>query len=299
MCLLVGLVGCDRPEKTAGDRLEREGAARTRANLPERGQVQGRNEVFEAALQAALALQSPEARDQALAAFVLEAHEAAPGLAAEALSHLPEGSEVRAATLQSLAEMMARKGVDRALQWVESLPTAQEIAWARQLVGLALAQTDAALGAQVVLQHHDRRGALDEVEQSVLQLWAGSNAPEALAWVRQLPQGDGRQEALLSVCEPWVKEDAAAAFAWIGAADKETKTEMITAMAVVLAGFADPARNGFLDQAEPAIREEIKLRLGEVIGTPIETPDEEPEDQGADQSANPHEPAVDDFAQPL
>lgn len=289
-CWLVGLIGCDKPEKNE--------EPRTRANLPERGQVQGRNQVFEAALQAALALESPDARDQALSAFVLESHEAAPGLAAEALSHLPEGSEVRTETLKSLAGLMAEKGVDRALQWAESLPTVRDVALARQAVGLALAEVDPSVGAQVVLEHHDRSRALDETELRALQLWADSSAPDAAAWARQLPHKEARHAALQSVCGQWVRTDATGIGAWLdGISNKESKTEALDALADALAEAPDAIRDVFFTQAEPEIREEMEARLGVTIETPVEEPAEEPVeepvDERIDESLDPDAAGVD------
>jgi hypothetical protein len=277
MCWMVGLIGCDKPERNE--------EPRTRANLPERGQVQGRNQVFEAALQAALAQESPNARDQALSAFVLESHEAAPGLAAEALSHLPEGSAMRAKTLESLAELMAQKGVDRALQWAESLPTVQDVALARQAVGLALAEIDPSVGAQVVLEHHDRRRALDETELHVLQLWAGSSAPDAAAWAQQLAQRDARHAALQSVCGPWIQTDAVGVFAWLdGISNTKSKTEALDAVADALAEAPDAIRDAFLTQAGAGIREELEERLGVTIETPADESDDKPVNEPIDES---------------
>lgn len=284
---VVGLLGCDKRSGSASGPVEEGSGQRTRAKLPERGQAQGRNQVFEAALQAALALESPEARDQALSAFVLEAHEAVPGLAAEAFSQLPEGGEARAATIEALAAVMSQKGMNRALQWAESLPTVQEIALARQAVGLALAETDPAVGAQVILAHYDRRSLPNEVELHALQLWVGGNAAEAIAWAEQLPHGEARHVAMQAVCEAWVKVDADAAFAWIVGADLSVRTEAIAAMADALAGIPDLVRNGLLDQAEPAIRDEIELRLDDVTGMPIETPGDEPVDEETQGRAAP------------
>lgn len=271
---------CDKPDdnKRSADE-SKPGVARSSRTAREAAAT-SHNKDLRDALAAALELESPEARNQALGDVVRNALERAPELADEAFGHLPADSEERTKTIRFIAAKLVEKNTDEALAWADALASDQEIMIAKGEIALILGASEPERAAKVLLESGNANRALDETAVQVLQNWAGNAPTDAAAWVMKLPPGESRKAGMQTVVSLWVQTDSKAAFSWVeGLGNQAARKEATRAIAEALVGIPEPIRMSFLEEADPAFRSVIEEQVNQIIKeSESEMEDEPPED---------------------
>ena len=284
--LLIGLlVSCDKPGDTG--KAESAGAFNpgiTRAKRPPREEVPNRYQEFRDSLNAALALESPVARDQALAAVVRNTHVLAPEIAAEAFAQLAVDSEKRMKTIRYLAGQLAGKNPDEALVWADSLGSAQEILIAKEEIAVVLVRSDPERATKILLESGSANREFDATAKQVIRIWVATAPKDAVAWGLSLPPGETRRAGFQAVVSQWLDADSRAAFAWIASlGNQAVKEESMHAMAQALAAQPAPIRELYLLNGDPATMSELKQQVKQITQeakeeSPPPTPSERAQD---------------------
>jgi hypothetical protein len=253
-------------------------------NRPSRENAPGRKKdveepiTKESIISGALELDSPLAREQALAEIVRSELESNPEIATEALMHLPAGSEERAKTLRFIASYLVQKNKDEALAWVETLTEQEDIAIAKGEVIEVLGMVDPAAAAKIVLEPRVGNHPLSESDVAVLQNWVASSPAQAAAWVQNLQQGEARQVGVNTLASQWIQVDPNAAFSWTAAIQNPVaRKEAIVAMAEALVAIPEPIRNSLLEGADSTVRAELEPLVNQATQETVDPAPEEPE----------------------
>jgi hypothetical protein len=118
---------------------------------------------------------------------------AAAGKLAESL----EAGDGRVDFMRRVAQSWAATDPAGALAWAANLSDTQERQSTLTDATMQLGQANAA-SAIATVQQYDL-GQSNGIMESLAQLWAGQDLPSALAWSRNLPAGDQRDQALARV----------------------------------------------------------------------------------------------------
>ncbi len=280
LLLALCMVGCKKPA-AAGDRentsahtasnerrVHRLRAPSPEALLPPR-------EVMEAADK----LESPAAREKALADVAWNAIESDPDLAHEAFERLPSDSTEKIRLIQHYAMTLAECDVDAALEWAAALGSNLEIAAAKAQIAIALAETDPSRAASLLSESGVVGREFDVAVVQVIQRWAGKSASEAAGWVADFPPGPVRVAGLSEIAGKWLPADPSAAFAWLGGLkDEQVRAETARALEGVILQQPSHIQKAWLEHAGAGIRAELDRQRPQAIldvGDNIPKPTEE------------------------
>jgi hypothetical protein len=229
-------------------------------------------------MEAADKLETPAAREKALAEVAWNAIEADPDLAHEAFLRLPSDSPEKIRLIQHYAMTLAESDVEAALEWAAALGSELEIAAAKAHIALALAETDPRRAAGLLSESGLAGRDFDVAVVQVIQRWAGKSAPEAAAWVADFPPGAARVAGITEISGKWLPGDPAAAFAWMGGLkDAEVRAEVARAMEGVILQQPEETREAWLQHADPGIRAELERQRAQAlldVGDNIPPPEE-------------------------
>ena len=214
----LSLASCDEPgSDRASDARETKPAHQPqnrRPATPQRSAVEPAQELRER-LVAASALESPAAREKALAEIAWDAIEIAPETAHEAFRLLSPGSPEKLRLIRHYAMRLAAQNVDEALAWAASLESEIEISAATGHIALEIAETDPVRAANLLSESGIEGRDFDVALVQVVQRWAANAPADAAAWVVGFPPTAARKAGIQAVVEPWLRRDLGAAFAWV------------------------------------------------------------------------------------
>lgn len=261
------LVCCDKPgssdisddEPTSNTNIPRR---RHALREPAADQPAALRELFEMAL----AIESPAARDKALADVAWNALESDPELAQQAFEQLPADSPEKIRLIQHSAMRLAEQNPDEALEWADALGTEQEIAAAKGQIALAMAETDPLRAANLLSESGIAGREFDVAVVQVIQRWAAKSAPDAAAWVSSFPQGAAREAGIRIIAEQWLPRDAPSAFEWFSTLqDAALRQETARAMEGVILQQPADIRDTWLQHADSRIRSELEQQRDQAI----------------------------------
>jgi hypothetical protein len=267
LCSCLLLVCCDKPARTDA----RKDESATTARKPGRGHAQREtNNAGPASLRsiygAALAIESPETREKALADVAWSALETDPYLAHQAFLKLPADSPGKIRLIQHYAMRLAEQSPDEALAWAETLGTEQEIAAANGIIAVAIAETDPQRAANLLSETGIVGREFEVTLVQVIQRWAAQSPQEAGTWVSSFPVGAARAAGVRVIAGQWLQRDARAAFDWLGGMkDAELRKETARAMEGIILQQPRDIREAWLQHADASIHNELKQQLAPAI----------------------------------
>ena len=260
------LVACDKQQGTGHSTSANESKPKVaRVNRPPRQSARSSLQELRESLNVAMKIESPEARDQALAKVARDALELAPELSSEAIGRLSANSVEKAGLLQDCATCLAAQSPDDALAWAASLGSAKDLAAAKAEIALVLVDSDPQRAVKLIAASDLADGESNGAAAQVLRRWT-SNAPaDAAAWVLKFPPGDSRKAGVKAVASQWIIADSQAASSWMGTLRNDPiRKEATRAMAEALVGQPSPIRDALLESAVPDLRSELIQQAGQV-----------------------------------
>ncbi|MEI7954506.1 MAG: hypothetical protein WCJ66_04995 [Verrucomicrobiota bacterium] len=257
---------CDKrqdtgPSASGGDA----DSAAVRAGHSPRVEVPTSRQGFRKVLAHAMEIESPEARDQALAELVRNALKPAPDLAAEAINQLSSGSGEKLALFRYCANLLAKQNPEVALTWASSLASEKDKAAMKAEIALILMATEPERAIQLITPSDITSSAPDGAAEQILRKWTATAPADAIAWVFKSPSAESRKAAVEVVTSQWLMADSKAAYAWMGELNSEsTRKEATCAMAEFLVKQLPPIREILLEPAPPAIRSGLEQQVNQI-----------------------------------
>jgi hypothetical protein len=264
------LVSCDETKRSASPGDASESGPRAPHAKREGSTATARKAKHRKALEAALKIESPDDRDQALAAVVRDALEVAPDISAEAFKHLSPASAGKQALLQSCAKQLIGKSPEAALAWADSLGEARDVLSAKAQAIRLLGESDPARAVKLL------SGAGFEIGKppgsfiatTTVRRWAAKSPADAAAWAIGLPPDGSRKVAIRAAVSEWIKNDSPATLAWMAGIDDDAlRQEASHAVAENLVRTPPSMREAMLESAAPALRGELERQVEEISKT--------------------------------
>lgn len=219
-------------------------------------------------LETAATIESPEAREKALAEIAWNAIEIDPKLACAAFLQLRTGSPERIRLIQHYAMRLAEQDHDEALAWANELGTEQERAAANCQIALAIAETDPLRAANMVSESGIEGRDFDVAVVQVIQRWAARSPVDAGAWVSSFPPGAAREAGIQIIAAQWLPRDAPTAFAWLDSIkDHKLRQETAQAMEGIILQQSEEIRKAWLEHADPRIQNELEQQRPKALET--------------------------------
>jgi hypothetical protein len=262
------LAGCDKPAppEPSADNLPVPAARPARIH-PEPEETRA------SPLAAALAIQSPEEREEAIAEIAWNALESDPEVAREAFEKLSQDSEPRLKLLRHFAMNLAAGNPEEAFEWVSGLESDLEKSAAIERIAWVISEEDPARAAQLLSEFGIEGRGFDVAVVRVLQRWASQNPSDAAAWVALFPAGEVRETGIRTVISEWTESDPKTAISWMaGLTEREIRDEGALAIAIVLAGQDPEVRSEWLGYADPVTRGEIEAMKAKALEETGEEP---------------------------
>jgi hypothetical protein len=274
-CLL--MISCEKPESE--DSLKDTTATQTRStragHVP-RKPVQGSLAELRKILKTAADIESPAAREKAIADVAWNALETDPDLAVKAFLQLPTGSPEKIRLIQHYAMRLAEQNPDEALAWAATLESEEEISAAHSQIALALAETDPQRAANLLSESGIVSREFDVTVVQVVQRWAAQSPPETAAWVAMFPPGPAREAGIKIIADRWLQADPQAAFSWLAELkDAGVRKEAALGMEESILQQPGDIRDTWLQHADDSIRSELEQqreRAVEEVGDNIPPP---------------------------
>ena len=154
--------------------------------------------------------------------------------------------------------ILTERDRDAALDWVRSLPSSTDRAYALSRLAVAWAADDPAAAAdflktQGIHGHDDMVAAVQ-----VLQLWAQRSGADASVWALSLSSSSLRQSGLEAVSEQWFLHDAPGYGRWLANQQQsETFPVLLAATTEVLLRQIPEKRGDFLQQWPEGLRQQV------------------------------------------
>ncbi|MEO5716389.1 MAG: hypothetical protein ABIT37_23120 [Luteolibacter sp.] len=256
-CLSLLLVSCDKPPEKRGT-----GEPEAKSKAPPAVTKSTRDPSPEArkkvrdSLNEANRISSPEERATAVAAIVWDNLELDPKLAADAFQQLTPGSPERVRLVQHLAMRLAEEDADAAIKWADALGNPDEVSFAYGKIALVIAEADPERAANLLSESGIEGREFDVALVQVIQRWAASKPADAAAWVVLFDPGEARTASINTVVSLWAKSDAPAAFGWIGTLQNDAlREEARQAMAEAILQQTPSVQNEWIKLASPEIRD--------------------------------------------
>lgn len=266
LCLGLLLVCCDKPGSSDNHDDEPASTSAARRRHSVREQTPDQAAALRDLLETALAIESPAAREKALADVAWSAMETDPELAHEAFHRLSADSPEKIRLIQHYAMRLSERNSEEALEWADSLETELETAAAIGQIALAIAETDPLRAANLLSESGIAGRDFDVALVQVIQRWAASSPPDAAGWVSTFPPGEARQAGIKFIAERWLPGDASAAFQWYDSLkDPELRKESAWAMEGVLLQQPQEIREAWLQHADARIQSELEQQREQAI----------------------------------
>ncbi len=254
--LAVLLVACDREKKTTA---APHSAQAERPRRPTQPNVTPPQENFQKSVQQAEDITSPEERNRALSAAAWDVIDTDPALARDGIQKMTAASEEKNRLIEHLAMRLAEGQLDEATAFAKSLTTEEERSLAYGKIALVLSAEQPEKAARLLSESGIASRDFDVAVVQVLQRWATVSPQDAAAWVVLFEQSDARIAGLHEVVSVWLRQEPAAAFAWIPAIpDAKIRREAMEAAARSISDFPENERGELLKSASLEIQSQLK-----------------------------------------
>lgn len=151
-----------------------------------------------------------------------------PRAAIEAALQLPEGQS-RNEALLSLTNSWGRMDPAAAAAWIGQLPPGATRNAALRAVMPQYAQTNPEAALELAMSDLMPANDRTYIISQAMSIWAGKDQAAALAWANQLPEGNYRRSALLSIASKMAQDDPQAAIDFaMKEANGQTRTQMLS-----------------------------------------------------------------------
>ena len=267
LCSSLWLVCCDKPSPRDDDKDAVAPSKRVAASgHAPRPQAPDTPAAFRTILEAALKIESPAARERALADLAWNAVETDPKLACEAFLQLPAESTEKIRLIQHYAMRLAEQSPDEALAWAATVGSEREVSAAIAKIALVLADTDPRRAANLLSETGVASREFDVEVVQVLQRWAAQSPPDAAAWTIMFPPGAAREAGIQVISEQWLRRDAQTAFMWLETLqDDGLRKETLRAMEGVILQQPQEIQNEWLKHADAKIQSELEQQREHAI----------------------------------
>ena len=261
----LSLLSCDKP--VSSESLNDEPSSEVpRRRHAVREQTPDITDSLETLLKVALEIESPAARDKALADVAWSAIETDPEIAHEAFHRLPADSPEKIRLIQHYAMRFAERSPDEALEWADTLGTELETAAAIGQIALAIAESDPLRAANLLSESGIAGRDFDVALVQVIQRWAAKSPPDTAGWVSTFPPGAAREAGIKFIAERWLPEDAPAAFRWYDSLkDPGLRQETARAIEGIILQQPEDTRSAWLQHADEKIRSELEQQRVQAI----------------------------------
>jgi hypothetical protein len=227
-------------------------------------------------LKTAAGIESPAAREKAIADVAWNALETDPELAVEAFLQLPAGSAEKLRLIQHYAMRLAEQNADEALAWSATLGAEEEIAAANSQIALTLAETDPRRAANLLSDSGIVSREFDVAVVQVVQRWVAQSPSDTAAWVAMFPPGSARETGIKIIANRWLQVDAKAAFSWLTTLeDAGIRKEATLGLEEAILQQPREIQETWLQHANDSIRSELERqreRAIEEVGDNIPPP---------------------------
>ena len=206
-----------------------------------------------AALESAKAMAPGPERDQAIAALAWKTLESNPELAALAIRELSAGTEEKTALIEAyVRKLITEERVDEATAWADALGDARDVATARGIIAMLLADAHPEQAAMLLPPSSFTAAGTDPAAEQVLNHWATTDPAAAVAWATRLPAGEARTTGLKMVFSRWIQGDSQAALDWTKSQNNPVlRKEALSAMIEAFTGQPEPIRSSLLSPPTP------------------------------------------------
>lgn len=254
----LSLLSCDKPSrgnvrKQSGTSIHETRSARHRAISFDSKSAESAAIDSIAELRNSLAISEvmpcSNARDKALAEVAWNAMEIHPETAEQAYVQLSANSPEKLRLTSHYAMLAAAGNLDEAIKWASSLDSEYEISAATSHIALELASKDPVRAANLLSDFGIEGRDLDVAVVQVVQRWASSSPPDAVAWVEIFAAGSVRQASLQAVFERWLVQDPGAAIQWVESThDAALRGEAVSAISSVLFQQPESTRQRWIEE---------------------------------------------------
>jgi hypothetical protein len=211
-------------------------------------------------LEHAEGMTSPDAREKALADVVWNAVEIHPETAHAAFHQLSANSAEKLRLLRHYAMRLAADNPEDAIEWASGLESKIEISAVISHIALELSSKDPVRAAHLLFDYGIEGRDFDVAVVQVVQRWAASSPPDAVAWVEKFTAGNVREASLQAVFERWLLQDTGAAIQWAESIqDASLRGETESAISSVLIQQPDTTRKRLLDEDTSGLLSKILI----------------------------------------
>lgn len=271
------LICCDKPGRE--DTREDPAAPKARASRgghATRDPIPGSPTEMRRILKTAAEIESPAAREKAIADVAWNALETDPDLAVEAFRQLPTDSAEKIRLIQHYSMRLAEQNPDEALAWAATLGSEMEKSAAQSQIALALAETNPLRAANLLSESGIVSREFDVAVVQVIQRWAAKSPPDTAGWVALFPPGPARETGIKIIADRWLQADAPAAFSWLATLqDASVRKEAALGLEEAILQQPGHIRDTWLQHADDGIRSELEQqreRAIEEVGDNIPPP---------------------------
>ncbi len=261
------LVCCDKPGQS--DAHENSAAPKTRvshAGHTTRQSGPGSSAELRKILKTAAEIESPVAREKAIADVAWNALETDSELAVDAFLQLPTGSAEKIRLIQHYAMRLAEQSPNEALAWAATLGSELEIAAAYSQIALATAETDPRRAGTLLSEYGIVSREFDVAVVQVVQRWAAQSPRDAADWVVMFPPGPAREAGIKIIANRWLQADAQTAFSWLAKLqDPDIRREAVLGLEEAILQQPRNIRDTWLQQADDGIQSELEQQREHAI----------------------------------
>ncbi|MCE9518711.1 MAG: hypothetical protein K8R87_03995, partial [Verrucomicrobia bacterium] len=212
-------------------------------------------------LETDLKIESPAAREKALAIVAWNALDIDPDLASEAFLKLRTDSVEKIRLIQHYAMRLAEQDMEAAIAWARNAGSELEIAAASSQIAIVLSETDPRRAAVLLSETGVDGRDFDVAVVQVLQRWATQSAADAAAWAASFQPGAARQAGITHIVSQWMLTDAPAAFGWLNAIkDRVVRKEALLAIEKFILQQPRVSHDTWLQYADSKTRKELDLQ---------------------------------------
>jgi hypothetical protein len=202
---------------------------------------------------------STKERDQALCEAVRECLETDPQLAQESLQKLTIGCVERNQLIQEIASHQADQGVNRAIEWIETLSDDHEKSLAYDSIALIVAENEPEKAAQMLSDSGVAGHDFDVAVVQVVQRWASSSPQNAAKWVMLFDNDEVRKAGLRAIASTWSRNNPQEAMTWLAdIANPAIHQEASAGMVEAIMNLPESRQEDVLKLTTPDIRDRFE-----------------------------------------
>jgi hypothetical protein len=244
----------------------------TRSSRLARDAKAGGRQGFDSAMREALDLALPDERNAALADLARRSIDRYPAWVERVLREMPLDSEELPGVMDDYISSLMARDLQDAVVWADSIddPALHEFALQRLLMLMPDERLADAAGLMLDAQNLAAHG-FDAASEQFLQRWTAHDQAAAGAWLSRMPAGDARDAGVHSVASHLIMTSHDSSSAWLESLPANSlRNSAIDSMAVILAGYPEPLREGLMGPPDSMLRELLHHPLQAHLAAPPE-----------------------------